>query len=53
MLVKVLEYCDHHKDDPLPPSDSNDADDARRKATEISEWDAKFIQVSFECSRHS
>ena len=44
--VKVLEYCDHHQNDPLPPSDSNDADDARRKATEISEWDAKFIQVS-------
>lgn len=46
VLVKVLEYCDHHQNDPLPPSDSNDADDARRKATEISEWDAKFIQVS-------
>ncbi|EJT49853.1 ubiquitin-protein ligase [Trichosporon asahii var. asahii CBS 8904] len=44
VLVKVLEYCDHHQNDPLPPSDSNDADDARRKATEISEWDAKFIQ---------
>lgn len=45
VLVKVLEYCDHHQNDPLPPTDSNDADDARRKATEISEWDAKFIQV--------
>ncbi|WOO82048.1 E3 ubiquitin ligase complex SCF subunit sconC [Vanrija pseudolonga] len=48
VLVKVLEYCDHHKNEPLPAADSNDADDARRKASEIGEWDAKFIQVDQE-----
>ncbi|RSH81188.1 uncharacterized protein EHS24_008625 [Apiotrichum porosum] len=48
VLTKVLEYCDHHKNEPLPAADSNDADDARRKASEIGEWDAKFIQVDQE-----
>jgi S-phase kinase-associated protein 1 len=42
----VLEYCDHHKTEPLPAADANDADESRRKASDISEWDAKFIQVS-------
>lgn len=46
VLIKVLEYCDHHKNEPLPAADANDADESRRKASEISEWDAKFIQVS-------
>jgi S-phase kinase-associated protein 1 len=46
VLVKVLEYCEHHKADPLPTVDSgNDVDDSRRKTAEISDWDAKFIQV--------
>lgn len=53
VLVKVLEYCDHHKNEPLPAADSNDADDARRKASEIGEWDAKFIQVRVEHIPHS
>ena len=47
VLIKVLEYCEHHKADPLPTVDSgNDVDDSRRKTAEISDWDAKFIQVS-------
>ncbi len=44
----MLEYCDHHKTEPLPAADANDADESRRKASDISEWDAKFIQVSQE-----
>jgi S-phase kinase-associated protein 1 len=48
VLVKVLEYCDHHKTEPLPAADANDADESRRKASDISEWDAKFIQVDQE-----
>ncbi|ORY31212.1 SconCp [Naematelia encephala] len=47
VLSKVLEYCDHHKNDPLPPPDA-DADDSRRKTSDIGEWDAKFIQVDQE-----
>jgi hypothetical protein len=43
VLVKVLQYCEHHKNDPLPAPDANDQDDARRKTAEIGEWDAKFI----------
>jgi hypothetical protein len=49
--MKVLEYCEHHKNEPLPAADSNDADDARRKASEIGEWDAKFIQVRVCCAQ--
>ncbi|GFZ48050.1 E3 ubiquitin ligase complex SCF subunit sconC [Saitozyma sp. JCM 24511] len=48
VLVKVLQYCEHHKNDPLPAPDANDQDDARRKTAEIGEWDAKFIQVDQE-----
>lgn len=43
VMVKILEYCDHHKNEPLPAPDANDQDDARRKTAEIGEWDSKFI----------
>ncbi|WFD35447.1 TATA-binding protein-associated factor mot1 [Malassezia cuniculi] len=46
VLTKVLEYCNHHRND--PPSSLDDADEMRRRATDISEWDAKFIQVDQE-----
>ncbi len=42
VMTKILEYCDHHKNEPLPAPDT-DADDSRRKTAEIGEWDAKFI----------
>ncbi|KAI9637069.1 putative ubiquitin-protein ligase [Dioszegia hungarica] len=48
VMVKILEYCDHHKSEPLPAPDANDQDDARRKTAEIGEWDSKFIQVDQE-----
>jgi len=47
VMAKVLDYCNHHKNDPFPAADS-DADDSRRKTSEIGEWDAKFIQVDQE-----
>ncbi|KAK8850555.1 hypothetical protein IAR55_004473 [Kwoniella newhampshirensis] len=48
VLTKILEYCDHHKNEPLPAPDVNDADDSRRKTSEIGEWDARWIQVDQE-----
>lgn len=40
VMAKVLEYCTHHKNDPLPGPDT-EQDETRRRVTEISEWDAK------------
>jgi len=47
VLKKVLEYCEHHKDEPLPVGDDNQ-DDSRKRTTDISEWDQKFITVDQE-----
>lgn len=46
VLKKVLEWCEQHKKDPEPLQD--DGDDTRKKTTEISDWDQKFIQVDQE-----
>lgn len=46
VLTKVLEYCSHHRNDPLSVAD--EPDEIRRRATDISEWDARFIQVDQE-----
>ncbi|KAI5477114.1 S-phase kinase-associated protein 1 [Pseudohyphozyma bogoriensis] len=46
VLKKVLEWCEQHKKDPEPIAD--DGDDTRKKTTEISDWDQKFIQVDQE-----
>ncbi|KAG9030578.1 hypothetical protein FS842_004366 [Serendipita sp. 407] len=48
VLKKVLEYCDHHQTDPLPTGDEPSADESRRRTTDISEWDQKFIDVDQE-----
>ena len=40
VLSKVLEYCDHHKHEPLPLPETN-ADDSRKGTAEIGEWDAR------------
>ncbi|RJE26022.1 hypothetical protein PHISCL_01624 [Aspergillus sclerotialis] len=45
VLSKVVEWCEHHRND--PPSNHDD-DDSRRKATDIDEWDQKFMQVDQE-----
>ncbi|KAG9010173.1 hypothetical protein FRB90_008005 [Tulasnella sp. 427] len=49
VLKKVLEYCEHHRGDPLPAADADPFnDDNRKRATEISDWDQKFVQVNQE-----
>jgi hypothetical protein len=46
VLKKVIEWCEHHKNDPPAPSD--DDSDSRKKTTDIEEWDQKFMQVDQE-----
>ncbi|VVT53215.1 uncharacterized protein SAPINGB_P003461 [Magnusiomyces paraingens] len=46
VLKKVIEYCEHHKDDPIPHADEDS--EQTKNATDISEWDAKFFQVDQE-----
>merc|ERR1711920_327094 len=40
VLQKVLDWCEHHRKDPEPLPE--DADDSRKKSTEIPDWDKKF-----------
>lgn len=41
----MLEWAEHHKDDPVEEKE----DDARnKKSTDIDEWDQKFMQVDQE-----
>ncbi|OHE95650.1 E3 ubiquitin ligase complex SCF subunit scon-3 [Colletotrichum orchidophilum] len=46
VLRKVIEWCEHHRNDPVQSAD--DENDARKKTTEIEEWDQKFMQVDQE-----
>jgi S-phase kinase-associated protein 1 len=46
VLKKVLEWCEHHKLDPVTSQD--DDSDSRKKTTDIEEWDQKFMQVDQE-----
>ncbi|KAK9466000.1 Skp1 family, dimerization domain-containing protein [Lipomyces arxii] len=46
VLKKVLEWCEHHKNDPVTAND--DDTEARKKSTDIDEWDQKFMQVDQE-----
>lgn len=46
VLKKVIEWCEHHKNDPAAPQD--DDSDSRKKTTDIDEWDQKFMQVDQE-----
>ncbi|CAJ0553941.1 hypothetical protein HG530_003021 [Fusarium avenaceum] len=46
VLRKVIEWCDHHRND--PPQAQDDEADARKKTTDIEEWDQKFMQVDQE-----
>ncbi|KAJ3556416.1 hypothetical protein NP233_g11983 [Leucocoprinus birnbaumii] len=49
VLKKVLEYCEHHRGEPLPTPDSeSNQDETRKRTTDISEWDQKFITVDQE-----
>ncbi|KAI1187221.1 E3 ubiquitin ligase complex SCF subunit scon-3 [Nemania serpens] len=46
VLRKVIEWCEHHRND--PPSTNEDESDNRKKTTDIEEWDQKFMQVDQE-----
>jgi len=46
VLRKVIEWCEHHKND--PPSSEDDDADSRKKSTEIADWDQKFMSVDQE-----
>ncbi|CEJ89251.1 Putative E3 ubiquitin ligase complex SCF subunit scon-3 [[Torrubiella] hemipterigena] len=46
VLRKVIEWCDHHRND--PPQAQDDESDARRRTMDIEEWDQKFMQVDQE-----
>ncbi|KAF9063819.1 Skp1 family, dimerization domain-containing protein [Rhodocollybia butyracea] len=48
-LPMFLEYCEHHRGEPLPAPDADTSqDDTRKRTTDISEWDQKFITVDQE-----
>ena len=46
MLKKVMEWCEHHKND--PPASADDDSDSRKKSTDIEEWDQKYMSVDQE-----
>ncbi|KAL7751910.1 hypothetical protein RI367_002432 [Sorochytrium milnesiophthora] len=52
VLKKVIDYCEHHKADPLPTAEEPDGynldDRARNRSDDIEEWDAEFINVEQE-----
>ena len=47
-IAQVLEYCEHHRGEPLPTADEANADENRKRTTDIGEWDQKFITVDQE-----
>ncbi|KAJ4311560.1 hypothetical protein N0V94_007888 [Neodidymelliopsis sp. IMI 364377] len=46
VMKKVIEWCEHHRND--PPASQDDDSDSRKKSTDIDEWDQKFMQVDQE-----
>ncbi|KAI8367989.1 E3 ubiquitin ligase complex SCF subunit sconC [Choanephora cucurbitarum] len=42
VLTKVIEWCTHHRDDPVTQ------DDQERRNTDIDEWDQKYMEVDQE-----
>lgn len=46
VLRKVVEWCEHHRNDAAQSAD--DDNDNRKKTTDIDEWDQKFMQVDQE-----
>lgn len=47
VAYQVLEYCEHHRGEKLPTADESQ-DENRKRTTDISEWDSKFIAVDQE-----
>jgi len=48
VLKKVLEYCEHHRGEPLPTTNADSQDATRNGTSEISEWDQMFIATDQE-----
>jgi len=48
VLKKILEYCEHHRDEPLPTTDDANENENRKRTNDIGEWDQKFITVDQE-----
>ncbi|KAF2434927.1 S-phase kinase-associated protein 1A [Tothia fuscella] len=46
VLKKVMEWCEHHKNDPTTTND--DDSDSRKKSTDIEEWDQRYMSVDQE-----
>ncbi|KAK4165351.1 E3 ubiquitin ligase complex SCF subunit scon-3 [Cladorrhinum sp. PSN259] len=46
VLQKVVEWCEHHRNDVAQAGE--DDSDNRKKTTDIEEWDQKFMQVDQE-----
>ena len=46
LKFQVLEYCEHHKKDPLPETVSEP--ETRKKSEEFDEWDLDYIKVEQE-----
>jgi S-phase kinase-associated protein 1 len=50
--IQVLEYCEYHQSDPMPPPDgewnSGQADLSVRRKIIIGDWDANFIDCDQE-----
>jgi hypothetical protein len=49
LTTQIIEYCEHHRGEPLPNKDAKAQDEtSKRKNTEISEWDQKFLAADQE-----
>ncbi|KAI9223987.1 putative E3 ubiquitin ligase complex SCF subunit sconC [Blastocladiella britannica] len=48
ILNKVMEYCEHHKGDPIAEPDEDDLAEERRRSDDIEDWDAEYINVEQE-----
>ena len=46
--IQVLEYCEHHRGEPLPTTNAESQDATRKGTPEISEWDQTFINEDKE-----
>ncbi|KAF6746283.1 Skp1 family, dimerization domain-containing protein [Ephemerocybe angulata] len=47
VLVKILEYCEHYRGEPLPASDVDPAEIGDR-SLDIADWDQKYMAVDQE-----
>ncbi|VDN45517.1 unnamed protein product [Gongylonema pulchrum] len=42
ILKKVIQWCQYHKDDPIPPDDSENKE---KRTDDIPSWDVEFLKV--------